>query len=204
MSETEGKTLRIALIGSVLLIAILGVGFGYLYNKYTNLVTEVSGLESQVDDLQDQIGDIQSHIVEIEEILRKEGLYPTSETPSEKVEILSAYAPLNTTGHYWNVTLVLKNTGSAEATLIDAYVNNVPIDQYSPAITWAWDDPSSGYTNVTDSITIESGQEVTVYLIILDPSHQTDPNYNFSSGTTINVKLHSAGGMDYIKLVELT
>ncbi|MCD6262898.1 DUF4352 domain-containing protein [Candidatus Bathyarchaeota archaeon] len=125
-------------------------------------------------------------------------------TKFEKVEILSAYAPLNTTGHYWNVTLVLKNTGSAEATLIDAYVNNVPIDQYSPAITWAWDDPSSGYTNVTDSITIESGQEVTVYLIILDPSHQTDPNYNFSSGTTINVKLHSAGGMDYVKLVDLT
>jgi hypothetical protein len=29
-------------------------------------------------------------------------------------------------------------------------------------------------------------------------------NYGFlSSGTTVNVKLHSAGGMDYIKLVEL-
>jgi len=25
-----------------------------------------------------------------------------------------------------------------------------------------------------------------------------------SSGTTVNIKIHSAGGMDYIKLIELT
>ncbi|RJS89988.1 hypothetical protein CW700_02260 [Candidatus Bathyarchaeota archaeon] len=133
-------------------------------------------------------------------------------TKFEKVEILSAYAPLDTDNHLWNVTLVLKNTGSAEATIIGVYINNMPIDQFQPSdatpVTWAWNDPSnnSAYTPLgyDDSITIESGQQVTVYLIIKDPSQLSNPNYNFSSGTTINVKLHSAGGMDYVKLVELT
>jgi hypothetical protein len=27
---------------------------------------------------------------------------------------------------------------------------------------------------------------------------------NLSPGTTVNIKLHSAGGMDYIKLIRLT
>ncbi len=117
-------------------------------------------------------------------------------TKFEKVEIQSAYAPKNADGD-WNITLVLKNTGSANATLINAYVNNKPIDYYSPAITWYYSTATQNYTAVPSSgLTIGSGQQVTVYLIV--------DSTLFSSGTTLNVKLHSAGGMDYVKLVELT
>lgn len=118
-------------------------------------------------------------------------------TKFEKVEIQSAYAPLNSAGGYWNITLVLKNTGSAEATLINAYVNNRPIDAYTPVIYWCYSSDDEPYTNVTSAgVTIGSGEQITVYLIV--------PDDHFSSGTTLNIKLHSAGGMDYIKLVELT
>ena len=120
-------------------------------------------------------------------------------TKFEKVEIQSAYAPLNSTGGYWNITLVLKNTGSADSTLINAYVNNRPIDDYDPEIYWCYSSVSDDVfnENVTSAgVTIGSGEQVTVYLIV--------PDDHFSSGTTLNVKLHSAGGMDYIKLVELT
>ncbi len=127
-------------------------------------------------------------------------------TKFEKVEIQSAYAPLNTTASSdysssnggWNITLCLKNTGSAEATLINAYVNNKPIDTYSPPITWYYtDDEHPTLTSIPeDGVSIGSGEEITIYLLV--------DRTLFSSGTTLNVKLHSAGGMDYIKLVELT
>lgn len=110
-------------------------------------------------------------------------------TKFEKVEIQSAYAPKEAT--CWNITLVLKNTGSANATLNNVFINNKPIDQYSPTINC---------TQVTSGtgLTIASGQQVTLYIQV------PLTGLTFTSGTTLNVKLHSAGGMDYIKLVELT
>ena len=126
-------------------------------------------------------------------------------TKFEKIEIQSAYAPLNTTaspspitGRCWNITMILKNTGSADATLISAYVNNKPLDQFTPRVLWySWDGTGAGYQVVpTSGVTIVSGRQITTYLLV-----DTDL---FTSGTTLNMKLHSAGGMDYIKLVELT
>ena len=118
-------------------------------------------------------------------------------TKFEKVEIQSAYAPLNSTGGYWNITMILKNTGSANATLLTAYVNNAPIETFSVPVTWYYSTSTKSYTQITGSgVMLGSGQTMTVYVIVDDSL--------FSSGTTLNVKLHSAGGMDYIKLVELT
>ena len=128
-------------------------------------------------------------------------------TKFEKVEIQNAYAPLNTTasGDYsssnggWNITLDMKNTGTADATLISCYVNDVPIGSYSQPITWYYseEDTPTYFTAVdTDAgLIIESGKEATIYLLV--------DKTLFSSGTTLNMKLHSGGGMDYIKLVEL-
>jgi len=120
-------------------------------------------------------------------------------TKFEKVEILSAYAPKNAT--HWRVTMILKNTGSADATLLDAYVNNVPKASWTPPILW-YDTTGGGEVLVTgEGLTIKSGQQVEVRLDISLSCTSPSP---LSSGTTINIKLHSAGGMDYIKLVELT
>ena len=90
----------------------------------------------------------------------------------------------------------LKNTGTAASTIVRAFVNDVPIDQadYSTsgivAGATACSFPYAG-------ITIDSGESVTLHIYI------SDSYKNLSSGTTINVKLHSIGGMDYIKLIEL-
>ena len=119
-------------------------------------------------------------------------------TKFEKIEIQSAYAAKTSgTPDVWNITMGLKNTGSADATLTHAYVNNVPTT--SIGIEW-WYDAGAGKVVVPASgLNIVSGRQVTVYLMI----ESTDGN-GFSSGQTLNIKLHSAGGMDYIKLVELT
>jgi len=122
-------------------------------------------------------------------------------TKFEKVEILSAYAPKDATSGYWNVTLLLKNTGSADATLLDAYVNNVPKTSWTPNILWYNITGGTAYSIESTGLTIKSGQSCTLRLDISTTC--TSPT-TLTSGTTINIKLHSAGGMDYIKLVELT
>jgi len=132
-------------------------------------------------------------------------------TSFEKVEIQSAYTTIIPTGEVnvgsWIIHLELKNTGSATSTLIRVFVNEVPIetDFYGYVIGTKLLDPGKIATDmpmddstppVGGKLPIESGQPKTVEIYI--------EKSLFSSGTTLNVKLHSAGGMDYIKLAQLT
>ena len=56
-------------------------------------------------------------------------------TQFEKVEIQTGYATVISGG--WNVTLQLKNSGSATATLTHAFVNEVPVDGYNATVLTA-------------------------------------------------------------------
>jgi hypothetical protein len=49
----------------------------------------------------------------------------------------------------------------------------------------------------------EPGQGVSIFIYMDDPLSAIPELGSLSPGTTINVKLHSAGGMDYIKLIRL-
>lgn len=116
-------------------------------------------------------------------------------TKFEKVEIQSAVCTNN--GTLWTIAMKLKNTGTETSTLISAFINDVEVDDYDQLAAVA----GSFATNITltQTFTITSGQTKEVYFWI-DPSKVGS---TLSSGTTINVKIHSAGGMDYLKLVEL-
>ena len=119
-------------------------------------------------------------------------------TRFEKVEIQSAKCEKAT--DYWTITLTLKNSGSATSTLNNVYVN----DQ---AATYSATPPAVDDTLTAnlDSVpanqkTISSGRTDTVILYVGTGWPATAP---LTSGTTIDIKIHSAGGMDYIKLVQL-
>lgn len=128
-------------------------------------------------------------------------------TSFEKVEIQSGYATI-TPKEGWTIHLTLKNTGSETATLINVFVNDVPIPttQAAYANFEAFNDVT-GYTGMIGTNlkltadpphdTIKSGASSTleVYIGIAYGS--------LTSGTTVNIKIHSAGGMDYIKLIKL-
>jgi len=123
-------------------------------------------------------------------------------TSFEKVEIQSGYASLSTvaTNVHWVITLELKNTGTATATLIKVFINDVPVTLYgiSGVDGDLTDNTKAGTSVLEDGTPILSGVEGTVYVYI-------GSSYpNLSPGTTVNIKIHSAGGMDYIKLVQLT
>lgn len=140
-------------------------------------------------------------------------------TQFEKVEIQSAYPSKIPSG--WNMTLALKNSGSKSATLTSCYVNEKPIETYVFSnstdnlnlITWTYKTDAPGHPGAipASGLTIESGKSATLYVYIqaymgLRPpgtSPTTPTGITFTSGTTINIKIHSAGGMDYPKLLEL-
>ena len=116
-------------------------------------------------------------------------------TKFEKVEIQSAVCINN--GTFWTIEMKMKNTGTAASSLISAFINEVEVDNYDStgpvALAWA--------TNLNQTVTtvITSGQTVTVFFWMDSAKAGT----TLTSGTTINIKIHSSGGMDYIKLVEL-
>jgi len=108
-------------------------------------------------------------------------------TRFEKVEITTAYAVWDASAVSWNVTIKLKNTGSADATVTGLLINGRP-----------WDDASYG-GNVTYSggdVTLPIGQEVPINMVIKKGG-------SFTSGVSVDIKLHTAAGQDYPRIVTL-
>ena len=120
-------------------------------------------------------------------------------TRFEKVEVQSGVCIKDGTDPYfWNITLKLKNSGTATSTLIGCFVNDIEVTVYN--VTTATYVPNNGdaVTTMADTFTIESGDAQYIHIYI------DYCNYGkLSPGTTVNIKIHSAGGMDYIKLIEL-
>ncbi len=120
-------------------------------------------------------------------------------TQFEKVEIKTGYGTTDagtaTTG--WDITLTVKNSGSATATITNVFVNDVQVGTYAATAISETDGATT--TDVpAEGLTLTAGQEDTIHVWIASGAPST-----LSAGTTVNVKLHSAGGMDYIKLIKL-
>lgn len=129
----------------------------------------------------------------------------------EKIEIQSEVCTKNkdaSNNYFWNVSIVLKNSGSAAATLNSVFVNEMPIIlnvQNGNVSTVVINQGKAGDSLVANS-TILSGQSLPVTIWIDDgypPINPQNPLGPYTSGTTINIKFHSADGMDYTKVIEL-
>jgi len=129
-------------------------------------------------------------------------------TRFEKVEIPTAYAnkisswtaandPSGWTEPGWNITVVLKNSGSADATIDNVFVNGKPYTQFSN-VTLRY---GGSLVTGTLSVTVNAGGEATIEILI---QRGTDQGITFSSGTALDIKLHSAAGKEYPKLIDLT
>jgi len=122
-------------------------------------------------------------------------------TTFEQVEIQSVVCTIDGTSSNWEIIISLKNTGTATATLTNVFVNDIQCSTYGAVDP---DDPTpTAVDTITTDLTITpayalgSGDSDTVIIWV-------GANYaTLSSGTTVNIKIHSAGGMDYIKLIEL-
>ena len=115
-------------------------------------------------------------------------------TKFEKVEIKSAVCTQDSDLN-WIVAVTLKNSGTAIATLDAVFVNNdACANGTTPAAPLATITTDLSYSNAYQ---LTQGEEQSFYVWI-GATYGT-----LSSGTTVNIKIHSAGGMEYPKLVEL-
>ena len=115
------------------------------------------------------------------------GLY----TRFEKVEVASAYATKVTGGaaNGWTITMNVKNTGSADASIDALLINGKPSTDFSGA--------NGTVTVATLPTTAAAGGTGTITVNIRNLAQ------GCSSGTTIEVKLHTAAGKDYPQMVTL-
>ncbi len=95
---------------------------------------------------------------------------------------------------YWNITLKMKNTGTADSTLIGCFINEAEVAGYNATSAVA----GQAVTTMTNTYTIETGAAKYVSILIDYENYKS-----LTSGTTVNIKIISAGGMEYIKLIEL-
>ena len=120
-------------------------------------------------------------------------------TSFEKVEIQSAICTYEgaADNEYWKIVITMKNSGTKTATLTNVFVNEgaatFSVSPIGASLIEADVGPASGQTEK-----VVSGSSVVVTVAISD--HLTG---TLTSGTTINIKIHSAAGMDYIRLVSL-
>ncbi len=111
----------------------------------------------------------------------------------QKVGVVSAVCTWEPTDTYWKITLRLKNAGTATATMTSGFINDVEIENYTMDSVAA----GSTSTNMTTSTSLGSGASVTINIYI-------DQGYaSLSTLTTVNIKIHCAGGMEIIKPIEL-
>jgi len=113
-------------------------------------------------------------------------------TRFEEVKVISAYADIVGTGNF-NVTMTLKNTGSADATIDNVIINGKPYGSWPGGITVKIGgtdfNPGVGYA-------LKAGDQKDLSIYI--PSA-----VGFKSGQTLDIKIHTAAGHDYAKAVVL-
>ncbi len=116
-------------------------------------------------------------------------------TQFEKVEITNVVITKDDYAN-WMVVASLKNSGSAAATINSIFVNDgvVTLGGSAPVAI------SEALTSLMPltGLALESGQTLPITLWIGGDHGELSP------GTTINLKFHSASGMDYITLEKLS
>jgi len=110
---------------------------------------------------------------------------PGAETSRfEKIEIISVSAVKDDSLAQFNITMAVRNTGSGDAEITGIYINGEPEGDYGATDNM----PPQGFT-------IQSGETRTLIVYI--------PTSSFPSGTTIEIRLHTADGMAHPVIVTL-
>jgi len=115
-------------------------------------------------------------------------------TKFEQIEIQNGVCTIDGSSN-WAIAITLKNTGTAPATLTNVFVNDVEVSAYGAAVPTAGAITTSLVT--ATPVSMSSGETITI-TVWIGVGYET-----LSSGTMVNVKIHSSGGMDFFKLIEL-
>ena len=107
-------------------------------------------------------------------------------TGFEQLQITSIYD--NSSG----IVITVQNTGTSTATITDIYVNGLPSSATGLKV-------KVGDTDVNFPIPLNPGNQTTLILYFQNPPSQ----FTVTPGVSLEIKLHTASGKDYPKLVVL-
>ena len=127
------------------------------------------------------------------------GTIASSYTAFEQIELPTSYSEYNSSLPGWKVYVELKNTGSADATIDNIFLNEKPLSNYAAGLTlYVTDD--TGTPLPLDQINVLVLKGNTEQLILWIEENTVD---GCTHGTRINLKFHSAAGLDYPANVRL-
>lgn len=115
-------------------------------------------------------------------------------TKFETVEIQNGVCAIDGSSN-WVITISLKNTGTTSATLTNVFVNDAEVSAYGATVPTAGEITTSLVTATPTSMS--SGEAITI-TVWIGVGYES-----LSSGTMVNVMIHSSSGMDFFKLIEL-
>jgi hypothetical protein len=123
-------------------------------------------------------------------------------TQIEKIEVGNVIVSSTSYGSAttWTITIFIKNSGTSSTTITDVYLNDKPL-----ANSRAIKPPNPTVGNggwYSASPTIVSGSSAN-FIIVVNNGGYGQPFTSLSTGLAVNLKIHSASGVDYLKLVEL-
>jgi FlaG/FlaF family flagellin (archaellin) len=127
----------------------------------------------------------------------------SSFTGVEKLEVVNAYAETKTDSSgntYWQVTIIVKNTGTKPATIDSIFINGKAGD-----MSKVYHVKVGGTGSATGSFTVNQGEEynITFYLNGSGASQPSPVLGVFSSGQTVSIVIHTASGGRYPASVNL-
>ncbi|RLE79379.1 MAG: DUF4352 domain-containing protein [Thermoprotei archaeon] len=132
------------------------------------------------------------------------GLY----TRFEKIEVAGATVikksetTASGTIYYWEITLTVKNTGSADATIDNIIINGIPISQIqdpTEKLAVTYDNTTVDLNNIR--IPVNAGEEKKIVITVGEGA--TVGSGKLASAMSVEIKIHTAAGKDYPKLITL-
>ena len=122
-------------------------------------------------------------------------------TTFEQIELPTVYAKYNDEAEAWNVTIELKNTGSADATIDNIFLNSIPLKDYGNNITLYYNTNGTTLTSSLSNIEIRINKGSSAIIILEIKGNNAVEGC--TAGTRVDIKLHSAAGREYPAQVKL-
>ena len=117
-------------------------------------------------------------------------------TGFEQVQVTSAYAQWD--GTKYTIKMTIKNTGTSAATIDNIIINGKPLGGGATSVGITTD--SAPLSGGSFSLSPGSSQEVIIYI---NGESVTWAGGTLTHGVSVEVKLHTASGKEYPKLVVL-
>lgn len=118
-------------------------------------------------------------------------------TRFEKLQFTSSYATPATGG--WLITINVKNTGTAAATISDVFLNGQPSSTYATPLPVISPTPTTGPTIAT----LTAGGQSTITVKLDNTEKDAGGNLVWTSGMSVELRLQTAAGNSYPTTVQL-